>query len=71
MSLHPESFHGKSPELTESEDGVRVYERKWKHFSGNNRFYCQGRVMTAPSIRYFMFCSALILVTYSLFMVFE
>ena len=55
----------------EVEDKNKKCERKWKHFTGNNRFYCGGRVMTAPSIRYFLFCCALIIFTVALFMVFE
>jgi len=45
--------------------------RKWKYFQGNNHFYCDGRIMTAPSIRYFSLSFALILLTFGLFIVFE
>lgn len=45
--------------------------RKWEYFPGKNRFYCDGRVMTAPSIRFCTLSFALILLTFVLFVVFE
>lgn len=46
-------------------------QRRWRFFPGKNHFYCDGRVMTAPSIRFCLLSFALILLTFTLFIVFE
>jgi len=50
---------------------VKKPRRKWEYFPGKNKFYCNGRLMTAPSIRFFIMCLGLIVFTFSLFIIFE
>lgn len=50
---------------------VTYCARKWEYFPGKNKFYFDGRLMTAPSIRFCMLSFLLILVTFVLFTIFE
>ncbi|ODN03468.1 putative palmitoyltransferase ZDHHC14 [Orchesella cincta] len=52
-------------------DQDKALRRKWEYFPGKNRFYCNGRVMTAPSIRFCVLSFALILLTFTLFLIFD
>lgn len=45
--------------------------RKWEVFQGRNRFYCDGRLMTAPNSGVFLLTVFLITVTSLLFFIFE
>ena len=54
-----------------SENRLTNCARKWEYFPGKNKFYFDGRLMTAPSIRFCMLSFLLILVTFVLFTVFE
>lgn len=46
-------------------------KRKWQEFPGRNRFYCDGRIMMAKQISVFYFTVTLLVVTVTLFCVFE
>ena len=46
-------------------------KRNWQQFPGRNRFYCDGRVMMAKQISVFYFTVTLLVVTVTLFCVFE
>lgn len=72
-ALELQTVHRKEEEDDQEDDGVEGLniQRKWKFFPGKNRFYCDGRVMTAPSIRFCILSFALILVTFTLFIIFE
>ncbi|VEN50257.1 unnamed protein product [Callosobruchus maculatus] len=45
--------------------------RKWEVFQGRNRFYCNGRLMTAPNSGVFLLTVFLITVTSTLFFIFD
>lgn len=45
--------------------------RKWEVFAGRNRFYCNGRLMTAPHSGVFILTIFLITGTSTLFFIFE
>ncbi|KAJ8920673.1 hypothetical protein NQ315_004812 [Exocentrus adspersus] len=45
--------------------------RKWEVFQGRNRFYCNGRVMTAPNSGVFLLTVFLITATSTLFFIFD
>lgn len=45
--------------------------KKWEVFQGRNRFYCDGRLMTAPNSGVFLLTVFLITVTSLLFFIFE
>lgn len=45
--------------------------RKWEVFAGRNRFYCNGRLMTAPHSGVFILTVCLITGTSTLFFIFE
>lgn len=45
--------------------------RKWEVFAGRNRFYCDGRLMTAPHSGVFILTICLITGTSTLFFIFE
>lgn len=45
--------------------------RKWEIFAGRNRFYCDGRLMTAPHSGVFLLTIFLITGTSTLFFAFE
>lgn len=45
--------------------------RKWEVFAGRNRFYCDGRLMTAPHSGVFFLTICLITGTSTLFFIFE
>lgn len=45
--------------------------RKWEVFAGRNRFYCDGRLMTAPHSSVFLLTVCLITGTSTLFFIFE
>lgn len=45
--------------------------RKWEVFQGRNRFYCDGRLMTAPYSGVFLLTVFLITGTSTLFFIFE
>lgn len=46
-------------------------KRRWQEFPGRNRFYCDGRIMMAKQISVFYFTVTLLVVTVTLFFVFE
>lgn len=46
-------------------------KRKWQAFPGRNRFYCDGRLMMAKQISVFYFTVILLVLTMTLFFVFE
>jgi len=46
-------------------------ERKWKRFPGNNRFYCNGLLMSANQIGILVFVAIVIIVTGALYFAFE
>lgn len=48
-----------------------IVTRKWEIFAGRNRFYCDGRLMTAPHSGVFCLTVALITGTSTLFFIFE
>lgn len=56
--------------MTPERDSSNV-TRKWEVFAGRNRFYCDGRLMTAPHSGVFCLTVALITGTSILFFVFE
>ncbi|CAG7729658.1 unnamed protein product [Allacma fusca] len=59
-------------ELESMEKGPEIeFGRKWEYFPGKNKFYFNGRLMTAPSIRFCMLSFFLILVTFVLFTIFD
>lgn len=45
--------------------------RKWEIFQGRNRFYCNGRLMTAPNSGVFLLTLFLITITSMLFFIFD
>ncbi|KAJ8978430.1 hypothetical protein NQ317_019669 [Molorchus minor] len=45
--------------------------RKWEIFQGRNRFYCNGRLMTAPNSGVFVLTVFLITITSALFFIFD
>jgi len=45
--------------------------RKWELFPGNNKFCCDGRIMTAPNTGVFYLTTTLIIGTSILFFTFE
>ncbi|KAG5900003.1 hypothetical protein JTB14_009089 [Gonioctena quinquepunctata] len=45
--------------------------RKWEIFQGRNRFYCNGRLMTAPNSGVFLLTVFLITITSMLFFIFD
>ncbi|CAH1183424.1 unnamed protein product [Phaedon cochleariae] len=45
--------------------------RKWEVFQGRNRFYCNGKLMTAPNSGVFLLTVCLITVTSMLFFIFD
>ncbi|KAJ8955603.1 hypothetical protein NQ318_001433 [Aromia moschata] len=45
--------------------------RKWEVFQGRNRFYCNGRLMTAPNSGVFLLTVFLITLTSTLFFIFD
>jgi len=48
-----------------------TFGKKWQYFPGKNKFFCDGRIMTSPSIRFCALTFLLIMVTFTLFIVFE
>ncbi|KAI1286949.1 Palmitoyltransferase ZDHHC14 [Halotydeus destructor] len=49
----------------------RPRKRKWQAFPGRNRFYCDGRIMMAKHISVFYFTVILLVLTCTLFFVFD
>lgn len=45
--------------------------RKWELFAGRNKFYCNGRIMTAPHSGVFLLTVTLITVTSTLFFIYD
>lgn len=45
--------------------------KKWEVFQGRNRFYCDGRLMTAPNSGVFLLTVFLITATSLLFFIYE
>lgn len=45
--------------------------KKWEVFAGRNRFYCDGRLMTAPHLGVFYLTIVLITGTSVLFFIYE
>lgn len=52
-------------------DSSKRITRKWEVFAGRNRFYCNGRLMTAPHSGVFVLTVCLITGTSILFFIFE
>lgn len=52
-------------------DPSKRVTRKWEVFAGRNRFYCNGRLMTAPHSGVFVLTVCLITGTSTLFFIFE
>ena len=46
-------------------------DRKWKHFPGNNCFYCNGLLMTSRQVAILIFVLIMIVVVAGLFFAFE
>ncbi|XP_021958274.1 uncharacterized protein LOC110854184 isoform X3 [Folsomia candida] len=46
-------------------------DRKWRYFPGKNRFFCNGRLIAAPNISFCLCCFLLIVVTFTLFIIFD
>ncbi|XP_018577350.1 palmitoyltransferase ZDHHC18 isoform X2 [Anoplophora glabripennis] len=56
---------------SDSEMAQERVTRKWEVFQGRNRFYCNGRLMTAPNSGVFLLTVFLITVTSTLFFIFD
>lgn len=59
------------PPSSKSKHEKKRMERKWRYFPGKNKFFCDGRLITAPNISFCFCCFLLIVVTFGLFIVFE
>lgn len=54
-----------------AQDSSKRSTKKWEIFAGRNRFYCDGRLMTAPHSGVFILTICLITGTSALFFIFE
>jgi hypothetical protein len=63
------------PVVIDVENGTKTAikkgERKWRYFPGKNRFFFNGRLISAPNISFCFCCFLLIVVTFTLFIIFE
>jgi hypothetical protein len=64
-------FSNSATSLASSSAAATSNGLKYQYFSGKNNFYCSGRFMTAPKLRYCILNFLLITVTFGLFMAFE
>lgn len=67
---HSPNNHSSSSQMASGQDSAQR-KRKWEVYPGKNKFYCNGRCITAPDLGGYVACLGLIVVTGGLFFAFD